>query len=44
MDIDIDFIEKLNAIGDAARERGDFDTINAVIRIIGRYIEYTKEA
>lgn len=44
MDVDIDFIKKLNAIGDAARERGDFDTINAVIRIIGRYLDHTKES
>lgn len=44
MDIDIDFIKKLNAVADAARERGDFDTINAVIRIISNYISYTKEA
>lgn len=43
MDVDIDFIKKLNAIADAARDRGDFDTINAVIRIIGRYLDYTKE-
>ena len=43
MDVGIDFIKKLNAIADAARERGDFDTINAVIRIIGRYLDYTKE-
>lgn len=43
MEIDVPFIQKLNAIGDAARERGDFDTINAVLRVIVSYIDYKKE-
>ena len=31
---DMEFVGLLNEIGDNARERGDFDTINAVLRVL----------
>ena len=40
---DVKFIEKLNEIGDNARERGDFETINAVLRVINGYIDLLKD-
>jgi hypothetical protein len=41
---DMEFVKKLNEIGDNARERGDFETINAVLRVLlNGYIDLLKD-